>query len=266
MIARRYIWPGYAGLLCLVAGLCFGNLRTHLLDTHDAETFRDHLRIQQDWTLFFSPDKEQASGRPTAEAVKYLVFLLCGNDPAAFHLLSIAIHTLAALLLARVVFCLGNSAILAGLTGLRSNLLQRRLAAEDIWAVAQIHQLGLWMQGHRPQFDQLVDGLLVREDLPTTTILLAMLHKGPPTLTRALDFLLNPRGAPRLDLVQLFDQHRWWFVLKQYLRSVGPDPPPFWVWADPDLEAFQVEVLRDWYLVNRGRLTGPAERQGPAPP
>ena len=117
MIARRHIWPASAAFLGLVAALCFGNLRTHLLDTHDAETFRDHLQIQQDWAFFFSPDKAQASGRPTAEAVKYLAFLLCGNDPAAFHLLSIAIHTLAAWLLARVVWRQSGALLLAGCTG-----------------------------------------------------------------------------------------------------------------------------------------------------
>ena len=118
LTARPYIWPGYAGLLCLIAGLCFGNLRTHLLDTHDAETFHDHLQIQQDWTFFFSADKQQASGRPFAEAVKYLAFLFFGNNPAAFHLLVVAIHTLAAWLLARLVWQRLDAPILAGLTGL----------------------------------------------------------------------------------------------------------------------------------------------------
>ena len=80
MNLARPIWPAYALGLCLIAALCFGNLHTHLLDTHDADSFSDHLQIQQDGTFFFSPDKAQASGRPVAEAVKYLVFLICGND------------------------------------------------------------------------------------------------------------------------------------------------------------------------------------------
>ena len=115
---NRHIWAAYAGLLCLIAWFCFGDLRTHLLDAHDAETFRDHLRIQQDWTFFFSPDKEQASGRPFAEALKYFTFLLFGNSPAAFHLLVVAFHTLAAGLLAHLVWRRGGTPILAGTTGL----------------------------------------------------------------------------------------------------------------------------------------------------
>jgi tetratricopeptide (TPR) repeat protein len=115
---RRYFWPVYAGLLSLVAALCFGALRTHLLDTHDAETFRDHERIAADLALFFSPHKEQASGRPFAEAVKYTAYLIWGNDVAAFHLLVVFFHLLAAFLLARLVASQGGSAALAGLTGL----------------------------------------------------------------------------------------------------------------------------------------------------
>ena len=60
----------------LMAALYLANLRTYLLDTHDVDFFSDHLRIQQDWIFFSSSDKVQASGRPVAEAVKYLVFLI----------------------------------------------------------------------------------------------------------------------------------------------------------------------------------------------
>ena len=95
MTNKCNFWLVYTGLPCLTAWFCFGNLHTHLLDTHDAETFRDHLRIEQD-LLFFFGEKEQASGRPFAEAVKYLTFLIFGTDPAAFHLLVVAMHTLAA--------------------------------------------------------------------------------------------------------------------------------------------------------------------------
>jgi len=93
--------------MCVISILCFASLRHHLLDTHDAETFQDHLRIDQDWTFFFSPDKTQASGRPFAEAVKYAAYLIWGNDPAAFHLLVVATHTLASLLLASLCWRMG---------------------------------------------------------------------------------------------------------------------------------------------------------------
>jgi hypothetical protein len=96
--------------------------------------------------------------------------------------------------------------------------------------------------------DELASGLLLRPDLPTTTILLAMLANGR---TAALDYLLNPAGEEHLPLAQLFDQSRWWYVLRRFLPT---DAPPFWVWADADLERFQIDVLRDWYLLNRHKI------------
>ena len=64
MTNKCNFWLVYTGLLYLTAWLCFGNLHTHLLDTHDAETFSDHLRIEQD-LFFFSAKK---SKRPAARS------------------------------------------------------------------------------------------------------------------------------------------------------------------------------------------------------
>lgn len=140
-----------------------------------------------------------------------------------------------------------SGAILAGLTGCHSDLLTKRASDEDIWSVQQIQRLGLWMQGRLPEMDRLAPGLLSRDDLPTTTILLAMLHRGHPA---AWEYLLDPR-SPTFDLVDLLDQYRWWRVLERYLPD---NAPPFWVWADPQLEQFQIEVLRSWYVLNSHRL------------
>ena len=156
-----------------------------------------------------------------------------------------------------------SGAILAGLTGLQPELLAKKARHEDVWSVRQIMSLGLWMQGHPPpeispdippdishtghgsKGRAVVEGLLTRDDLPTTTVLLAMLHMKH---TAAWDFLFNPQGEEQIDLLELFDQARWWRVLKRYLP---PDAPPFWVWADPQLAQFQIDLLREWYLLHR---------------
>ena len=140
-----------------------------------------------------------------------------------------------------------SGAILAGLTGVQPELLAKKTRDEDIWAVRQIHRLGMWMQGRLPEMDKLAPSLLGRDDMPTSTIMLAMLHRKH---SLAWEFLFDPRSDP-LDLIELLDQHRWWRVLKRYLPD---DAPPFWVWADTDLEQFQLDVLRSWYMVNRHRL------------
>ena len=98
----RYAWPLYALLLIALAALLFAQIPTLGLDTHDAETFRDHNRIAADPAFFLSPDKEQASGRPVAEATKLLCYYIAGNSAIAFHLLTIALHVLCAFLVSWV--------------------------------------------------------------------------------------------------------------------------------------------------------------------
>ncbi len=141
-----------------------------------------------------------------------------------------------------------SGGILAGLTGLRTELLEKKARYEDIWPVRQVLRLGLWMQGRLPDMDTAVEAMLTRDDLPTTTVLLAMLHRGRAD---AWDYLFSSTGQLHLDLIELLDQHRWWLVLKRYLPEGAP---PLWVWADAELEAFQLDVLRSWYLLNRRKL------------
>ena len=114
----RHIWPLYALLLSALAWVFFADVLTLGLDTHDVETFRDHERISEDFAYFFSPDKEQASGRPVAEIVKFLYFMVLGNTAAAFHLLSLALHVLCSFLLARVALQCGAALELSLLGGL----------------------------------------------------------------------------------------------------------------------------------------------------
>ncbi len=147
-----------------------------------------------------------------------------------------------------------SGAVLSGMARANADVLQRRLKIEQDWSVLQVLKLGLWMQGLEAEDAPPPRVLLTRpDDVPATTVLLAMLYRGDPDARRqALDHLLNPRGEQTLDLVELFDQLRWWYVLERFLPD---DAPPFWVWGDPELTRFQVKALRDWYLVNRRGLT-----------
>ena len=104
---RRLVWPGYILLMCLLSALFFGSLKDHLLDVHDHETFQDNIAIGEDFSFFFSPEKQQPTGRPAADLVKYVAYEIGGNDPGFFHLLVAAVHTVAALLLASLCQRLG---------------------------------------------------------------------------------------------------------------------------------------------------------------
>ncbi len=149
-------------------------------------------------------------------------------------------------------------AMLSGLTGLMCERVAERVEREVDWPTATMMRVGVWMADAQRDVDPRLRDLLKRSDLPRTTILLAMLHRGDLT---AVDELLNPAGEPADDLLTLLDEHRWWFVLSRFLprdRADAPDPPPFWVWADRDLQRFQLNVLRNWWLLYGERLTDDA--------
>ena len=111
-------WLAYIALVALLTALCFSGVADLGLDTHDDDTFRDHERIARDFSFFFSPEKDQPTGRPTIELIKYLAYLAWGNDPAVFHLLVVFFHALASLLLARTAHHLGASLELSMVGGL----------------------------------------------------------------------------------------------------------------------------------------------------
>lgn len=68
--------------------------------------------------FFFSPDREHRAGRPIASLAKWWAFAAVGNQPGAAHLIVVAAHTAASLLLARVCLGFGVRPAAAGLAGL----------------------------------------------------------------------------------------------------------------------------------------------------
>jgi len=148
-----------------------------------------------------------------------------------------------------------SGAILSGMTGLQGDLLAQRAEDQTVWSVQQVMHLGLWMQGRMDELEGQAAYMLMRDDLPRSTILLAMLHRQPQA---ALDYLFNPRGLPPVDLLEWLDHYRWHRVLRHYLPA---DAPPLWHWADESLKRFQIEVLRNWYLLRRHVLRSHAERE-----
>ena len=105
----RQTWLIYLLVMIAVSWACFGSLADHLLDTHDQQIFDDSLALSKDFSYFFLPadQKEVGSGRPIADLVRWLAFVAWGPNPAAYHLLLVALHTLASLLLARLAWRMG---------------------------------------------------------------------------------------------------------------------------------------------------------------
>jgi len=163
-----------------------------------------------------------------------------------------------------------SGAILAGLTGISPlvtirghwvDLLPEKMDDEDIWTVKQMHRIGLWMLDKQPEMDQEFAGLLSRPDMPSSTLLLALLKKYPQ---QAMNELFSPMTDPPrfrpqtlnarqpapepVTLHDLLVRYRWVHVL-QALQPEGT--PDFWLWADPDLQTFQLQVIRNHWLISR---------------
>ena len=102
----RTTWTIYALLLGLLTAVAYGGLAAQALDTDDFEYLRDAAAGAQNLSLLFS-DARELPGRPVAEIVFLLGHSLWGTEPAAFHLLVVALHLLTSLLLAQTFRRLG---------------------------------------------------------------------------------------------------------------------------------------------------------------
>ena len=146
-----------------------------------------------------------------------------------------------------------TGAILAGISGQHLDLLTEKLKEQTDWVVASTMKLGLWMNADASATDLQPEVLLAQGDVPRTTIILAMLHRD---ILRALDVLLNPRGEAPQDLARLLEDYGWWRVLDYYL----PEDAPCWQSTnDPAMQQQQVDLLCDWYLLNRFSLKQTAQ-------
>ncbi|MCC5828996.1 MAG: hypothetical protein JJU36_06065 [Phycisphaeraceae bacterium] len=184
-----------------------------------------------------------------------------------------------------------SGAMLSGLTGIRPkieldgrerDLLELRLrSARDTGRLNHVRmmQLGLWMQGEVELEDHQLGAWMLHDELPRTSVLMAMMHRGD---LRAVDRLLelqHPMVIPltaldlrspaerrrdreaeatvdlpnagtedertTLELVELLVDYRWAGVLAHFLNDDAPRPD---LWTDRWLAEFQVELLRYWRL------------------
>ncbi|MBI2505743.1 MAG: tetratricopeptide repeat protein [Candidatus Latescibacteria bacterium] len=110
----------YLLVMVVVSWGCFSSLADHLLDTHDDEVFRDSIALSEDFSFFFAPAMQKAvgSGRPLADLVESLPYLIWGPDPAPYHLFVVILHTLASLLLTYLAWELGMGLELSLVGGL----------------------------------------------------------------------------------------------------------------------------------------------------
>jgi hypothetical protein len=111
-------------------------------------------------------------------------------------------------------------------------------------------KLALWMRGDLgDDFTPKAEAMLFDKQLPTSTVLMCLLHMQRPIALEYLfgDTFQHPRGY----LQELFIAERWWHVFR---RFVDTSDLTLWLWGDPEAQAFQIEAMRQWYAVNRWRI------------
>ncbi len=139
-----------------------------------------------------------------------------------------------------------SAALIAGLSGRRTDHLRKLLDEERRPVVRQFLLLGLWMQGQRPKLDPNIAGWLGRDGLPEPLVMLALLHRGQQSTV--LDWLLNPQRSSPADRAALLGGQRFADVLTHHLP---PTAPKLDVWADGELFARQIALLSAWQAVHR---------------
>ena len=84
--------------------------------------------------ISLSLQKAQVTGRPVTELAKWVASLLSGDDPRLLHIAAIALHTLAALLVAAVLRQTQTEWIVSAMASL---LFQRVVAIDPDYAPAR---------------------------------------------------------------------------------------------------------------------------------
>lgn len=128
-----------------LAVLCFFYYQDTIdlpLDTHDDETLIDNRLIREDPLLFFSSAKKQFTGRPIAEAAKFIVGFPLRDDTRPFHIANIFLH-------------IGNCILLAWLIKRVTQDDYLAILATVLFAVSPIHQQAIH---HMSAMDYLLSG------------------------------------------------------------------------------------------------------------
>ncbi|MEQ9461320.1 MAG: hypothetical protein RIG82_10255 [Phycisphaeraceae bacterium] len=78
--------------------------------------------------------------------------------------------------------------------------------------------------------------------------LLVLLERG--YLAEALDLLFPNEGEPVINVRDWLVDQRGWHILEKHLPN---DAPRFWLYGDPEAQAFQLRVIDAWVRIERER-------------
>ncbi len=96
MLDNKWIFPIYIVLMGILAGIAYNHLPTLPLESEDSEYMADAETVLQNPSRLFSPENVHP-GRPVVQIVFIVGHVLWGKNPAAYHVLLVALHFFASI-------------------------------------------------------------------------------------------------------------------------------------------------------------------------
>ncbi|MFH1279368.1 MAG: hypothetical protein ABIK65_13435 [Candidatus Eisenbacteria bacterium] len=122
-LGRMARWILLASVMAALSAVVLGDLEHQDWAYDDEDYIRSARHAGADFLYLLNPHKEGLefdynAARPTVHLYFWLLYPLLGENPGAYHLANVVVHTLNALLLSILVFAWCDRFRLAGMTGL----------------------------------------------------------------------------------------------------------------------------------------------------
>ncbi|WP_432800229.1 hypothetical protein [Poriferisphaera sp. WC338] len=134
-------------------------------------------------------------------------------------------------------------------TGLLQDDINDISEATTDWTLKQTAKIAKWMTDHRIQENFHPTTLLNHSQFDNAIVWLAMLYMDDENRANAIRMMFDPVQQERESLTILLDQQRWIHLLNDFASN---RMQPFWVWADPSLQQFQLEILTNQAMLEHG--------------
>ena len=116
MLDNKWIFPIYIVLMGILACIAYSHLPTLPLEGEDSEYMADAETVLQNPSRLFSPENVHP-GRPVVQIVFIVGHVLWGKNPAAYHVLLVALHFFASIRLFQAFKLSGANTLVSMLSG-----------------------------------------------------------------------------------------------------------------------------------------------------
>ncbi|QQE11906.1 hypothetical protein JD969_00045 [Planctomycetota bacterium] len=180
-----------------------------------------------------------ASQTLSDDQIKLLISKLLENDSSAAHTAIALLHALT------------NQA--------DPDLIESFILNEQDYILSKTAEFARSMQDPHAPLSTDPEMLLISNYYPRSTLLMLLLHSNPAHQHAALEHMLLSNQFSNADIIELLDTKRFHYILYDILPKIFEDQDPadipqLWLWADIGLQNLQLDILKQWYNINRHSL------------